>query len=71
LQRRRSKEDARAYAVKLTQEGRRVLNAVAPTTKRVDEKILSTLPAGQRESFLKNLNAIVTALGKLSTSTSQ
>ena len=44
LQRRRTKEDARAYAVKLTEEGRRVLRAAEPLAKRVDERILDALP---------------------------
>ena len=32
--------------------------------RRVDERILSALPAGQRERFLADLGTIVTALGK-------
>ena len=37
LQRRRTKEDARAYAVKLTDEGWQVLKAADPLAKRVDD----------------------------------
>ena len=33
LQRRRTREDARAYAVKLTDEGRRVLSAASPVLR--------------------------------------
>jgi DNA-binding MarR family transcriptional regulator len=62
LQRRRTKEDARAYAVKLTEEGRRVLKQAEPLARRVDEKILTALPSSQRERFLQDLNAIVSAL---------
>jgi len=62
LQRRRTKDDARAYAVKLTEEGRRVLKAAEPMAKRVDETILSALPDTQRERFLEDLVAIVEAL---------
>lgn len=65
LQRRRTKGDARAYAVKLTDEGRRVLKLADPLAKRVDEKILAVLPSQQRERFLQDLNAIVDALGQL------
>ena len=65
LQRRRTKGDARAYAVKLTDEGRRVLKLADPLAKRVDEKILSVLPTQHRERFLQDLNAIVDALGQL------
>jgi DNA-binding MarR family transcriptional regulator len=64
LQRRRTKEDARAYAVKLTDEGWRVLKAADPLAKRVDDKILGALPGPQRERFLQDLNLIVKALGQ-------
>lgn len=66
LQRRRTKEDARAYAVKLTDEGRRVLRSAEPLAKRVDERILEALPSKQREQFLDELVAIVETLQKLS-----
>jgi len=65
LQRRRTKDDARAYAVKLTEEGWRVLKAADPLAKRVDDKILAALPGQQRERFLQDLTLIVEALGKL------
>ncbi len=63
LQRRRTKEDARAYAVKLTEEGWRVLKGAEPLAKRVDDKVLGVLPTAQRERFLQDLAAIVEALG--------
>lgn len=65
LQRRRTREDARAYAVKLTEEGWRVLKSVDPLARKVDDKILSSLPAGQREKLLQDLNAIVQVLGRM------
>lgn len=65
LQRRRTREDARAYAVKLTEEGWRVLESADPLAKRVDEKVLAALPGPQRERFVQDLNAIVVALGKM------
>lgn len=65
LQRRRTKEDARAYAVKLTEEGWRILKSTDPLARRVDERILGVLPGQQRERFLQDLNLIVKALGKL------
>ncbi len=65
LQRRRTRDDARAYAVKLTEEGWRILKAADPLAKRVDDKILAALPGQQRERFLQDLTLIVEALGKL------
>jgi MarR family transcriptional regulator, temperature-dependent positive regulator of motility len=65
LQRRRTKDDARAYAVKVTEEGARVLKAHDPLARKVDERILSSLPATQRDRFLQDLHAIVQTLNKI------
>jgi DNA-binding MarR family transcriptional regulator len=62
IQRRRTKEDARAYAVKLTDEGRRVLRMAAPMTRRIDDRVLNALPTDQREQFIGALQTIVTIL---------
>lgn len=61
LQRRRTKHDARAYSVKLTDEGMRVLKAAEPSVRRVDDKILSVLPAASRDRFVSDLNLIAVA----------
>ena len=61
LQRRRAKQDARAYAVRLTAEGRRALRAAEPVAKRVDARILEALPVRQRGQFIDELTAIVAA----------
>jgi DNA-binding MarR family transcriptional regulator len=66
LHRRRTKEDARAYAVRLTEEGWRTLRAAEPVARRVDERILAALPAGQRDRFLTDLSMIVDAIGAMS-----
>lgn len=63
IQRRRTREDARAYAVKLTEEGSRVLKSAEPMARRIDDKIMAALPGSSRERFLQDLNAIVAALG--------
>jgi DNA-binding MarR family transcriptional regulator len=65
LHRRRTRDDARAYAVKLTEEGSRILKTHDPMARKVDERILSSLPATQRDRFLQDLNAIVQTLNKL------
>jgi len=64
LQRRRTKEDARAYAVRLTEEGRRALRTAEPVAKRVDARILEALPVRQRGQFIDELIAIVAAFEK-------
>jgi DNA-binding MarR family transcriptional regulator len=62
VQRRRAMDDARAYAVKLTDEGRRTLRAVLPIAAGVDRNILAALPAERREWFLIRLASMVRAL---------
>ena len=62
LRRRRTKEDARAYSVKLTDEGRKVLRVGEPIAKRVDARVLDALPAPQRERFIGELQAIIETL---------
>ena len=51
LQRRRTRDDARAYAVKLTDEGWQVLKTADPLARRVDERILVELPGGAARSL--------------------
>lgn len=59
LQRRRAKEDARVYAVRLTQPGWNALNAAEPAASLADKRILSALPPEKQEDFLNLLNIIV------------
>jgi DNA-binding MarR family transcriptional regulator len=62
LHRRRTREDARAYAVRLTDEGQRITRLAAPLIQRVDESILSSLPARERDRFISALKTIVVDL---------
>jgi DNA-binding MarR family transcriptional regulator len=68
LARRRTKEDARAYSVKLTDEGWRVLKSAEPLARRVDDRILAALPSQERERFLQDLSKIVKTLGTMTPS---
>ena len=65
VQRERTAEDARAYAVKLTDEGRRILRMAEPLAKKVDERILDALSGKQRDQFIDDLLAIVETLQKM------
>jgi MarR family transcriptional regulator, temperature-dependent positive regulator of motility len=62
LQRRRAPLDQRAYIVKLTDEGRRVLRIAEPLAKKIDGRVLGALPTKQREQFISALQTIVTIL---------
>jgi len=62
LRRQRTKDDARAYSVKLTEEGWDALRTYEPTVDRVDAAVLSALPEESRQRFLDELASIVNAL---------
>jgi MarR family transcriptional regulator, temperature-dependent positive regulator of motility len=59
LQRRRSRDDTRAKMLRLTDEGRRLLNAADPVAQNVDALLLAVLPTAQRKPALQ---AIVRSL---------
>jgi len=61
LQRRRTKEDARAYAIRLTDKGQETLRAVEPRARRADVFIQSLLPPKQRREVLAGLQMLVSA----------
>ena len=63
LQRKRTKEDARAYSVRLTDEGRQMLEAAGPGASRSEERLLAALPVDQRSAFIAALAAIVKSIG--------
>ena len=62
LQCRRSKEDARAYVIRLTEEGHALLRRAAPLGRKVDQRILEALPGRGGDQFIERLQAIVRRL---------
>ncbi len=63
VERRRTKGDARTYAVKLTESGRRELAIAGPALGRVEKDLLTTLPASKRTDLVAMLERFV-ASGK-------
>jgi DNA-binding MarR family transcriptional regulator len=62
LQRKRTKEDARMYAVRITPKGQSVLASLRPAANRVDTRLLSVLSSRGRTDFMDNLRRIVNAM---------
>lgn len=58
LQRRRTREDGRTNAIKLSAAGRRALSAAMPAATDVDKRLLETIPAESREHFLAALRTL-------------
>ena len=52
IQRRRAKEDARAYAIKLTAQGWKGLRDAEPGAVAADSRLLAALPPAKRQEFL-------------------
>jgi DNA-binding MarR family transcriptional regulator len=62
LSRKRTRQDARMYAVRITPKGREALHNVRPAAIRADERILNVLPQRTRTEFLQTLLEIVQGL---------
>lgn len=64
LHRKRTRRDARMYAVRLTPKGQNLLGSVKPLAAKVDQRILSALRSEQRSGFIAALAEIVDAMGR-------
>jgi DNA-binding MarR family transcriptional regulator len=62
VKRRRTRHDARAYAVSVTEAGREVLKTSEPIIERIEEALVEALPASRAKVFIANLRTIVAAL---------
>jgi DNA-binding MarR family transcriptional regulator len=62
VQRRRTRRDARRYAVRLTDKGEGALRLAEPAARTTEEAILSSLSPTQRDAFLRSLSRIVTTV---------
>jgi DNA-binding MarR family transcriptional regulator len=59
VKRKRTKEDARAYAITLTEHGRDVLKTSESIVTSVDEALLGALPSTRAKTFIDNLRSII------------
>jgi DNA-binding MarR family transcriptional regulator len=63
LQRRRTRRDARIYAVRITPHGRELLGTGASAARAAEEELLLSVPEKQRPAFLDLLMRIAMAQG--------
>jgi DNA-binding MarR family transcriptional regulator len=66
VQRRRTRRDARMYALRLTVKGVAALRATEPAAQTTDDKLLAALGASEREVFVQALAKIVQSIGPIS-----
>ena len=59
IQRRRAKDDGRAYAIKISAQGAKALREAQPAAAAADVRLLAALPPAKRQDFLESLNKIV------------
>jgi DNA-binding MarR family transcriptional regulator len=64
VQRQRTTEDARTYAVRLTRKGSGMLRKMRPHAEEVDRQILQALPEEHRDLFVNLLNHLVGQLAE-------
>ena len=64
LQRRRTRRDARTYAVRLTTAGWDALRASEAAVASADRRLLAALPKSKRSAFLASLSKIVETLDR-------
>jgi len=65
VERRRTENDARAYMIALTAEGRAAIDEAKSIADRVDKEFLSVLPTRRAEHLLTTLLSVVQALRPL------
>lgn len=59
IQRRRARDDARAYAIKLSAQGTKALKRARPAAEAADSILLAGLTPAKRQDLLESLNTIV------------
>jgi DNA-binding MarR family transcriptional regulator len=62
--RKRTRHDARMYALRLSDKGTTSMQEAAPAVDQTDERLLSALPQRTREEFIKGLEKMVEELSK-------
>lgn len=62
IERRKAKDDGRAYQVYLTSLGKHFVKVGIPIAEAVDKTILSALPPGRARDFVDSLSRVVDAL---------
>jgi len=60
LSRRRTQNDARAYAVSVTAEGEKILEQVLPISLKIDASLLSAMNADEQATFQSLLHKFLT-----------
>lgn len=64
LQRKRTKDDGRTNAIRITAVGKKMLKSAQPGADEVDRHLLSLIPAAERKTFLECLAVLAAEMDK-------
>jgi DNA-binding MarR family transcriptional regulator len=65
LQRRRTKDDGRTNAIRITAIGKKALKTAQPGAEEVDRLLMSLIPASDRKNFLDSLALLAVEMDKV------
>lgn len=65
LQRRRTKDDGRTNAIRITAVGKRMLKMALPGADEVDRQLLALIPSGDRKSFIEDLALLAAEMDRI------
>jgi DNA-binding MarR family transcriptional regulator len=65
LQRRRTKDDARTNAIRLTPIGKKMLKQAQSGAEEVDRQLLAVLPNAERKTVLESLTALAAEMDRV------
>lgn len=65
LQRKRTKDDGRTNAIRITAVGKKMLKMAMPGADEVDRHLLSLIPTAERKGFLENLALLAAEMDKV------
>jgi len=65
LQRRRTKDDGRTNAIRITTIGKKMLRVAQPGADEVDRQLLSLVPGADRKGFLDNLAILAAEMDRV------
>ncbi len=62
VMRKRTRHDARMYALRLSDKGMATIRDAEPAVSQTDERLLSALPMRERDAFIKGLERMIEEL---------
>ncbi len=65
LQRRRTKDDGRTNAIRITAIGKKMLKTAQPGADEVDKQLLTLVAGSDRKAFLDNLGMLASEMDKI------